>query len=438
MSHTQTPFTLSSFSKAILHVDGDSFFVGCEIAQNPQLRGKPVVTGAERGIASAVSYEGKKLGIKRGMSISEIKKVCPSVIVLPSDYETYSLYSKRMYEIVRRWTPAVEEYSIDECFADLTGLRRVHHMSYPEIAERIKHELKVELGVTFSVGLAPTKVLAKVASKWNKPNGLTIIRGKNAHTYLKNLTTLDIWGIGPMTAAFLRKHNIITAFDFATAPEAWVRTNLSKPFQEVWDELRTKQIYNIDTERKTSYQSISKTKTFTPASKDPDYVFAQLSKNIENACIKARRYSLSANRVFIFLKTQEFRHRGIEIRLDTATNAPSEIARYAEANFWKIYRSEERYRSTGVVLSEFEESGRKQLDLFGSSRQSNALVSVFQSIDELDTRYGKHTVFLGSSFQAVKPRGLSDRGRAGERRRETFKGETRRRRVALATLGNVQ
>ena len=108
------PLTLRSFARAIVHIDADAFFASCEQAVNPTLKGKPVVTGKERGIASAVSYEAN--GVKRGMTIREIKQLCPDAIHLPSDYETYSLFS-RMFAIVRRYTPDVEEYSIDECFA---------------------------------------------------------------------------------------------------------------------------------------------------------------------------------------------------------------------------------------------------------------------------------------------------------------------------------
>ncbi|MCK4799371.1 DNA polymerase IV, partial [Candidatus Parcubacteria bacterium] len=146
---------LFDFPRAIIHIDGDSFFVSCEIAKNPKLKGKPVVTGLERGIVSALSYEAKEKGVKRAMRIDEVKKICPDAIFLSSDYETYSLFSLRMYNIVRRYTPAVEEYSIDECFADLTGLRRSLGMSYENMASKIKNELDSELGITFSVGLAP-------------------------------------------------------------------------------------------------------------------------------------------------------------------------------------------------------------------------------------------------------------------------------------------
>jgi nucleotidyltransferase/DNA polymerase involved in DNA repair len=139
-----------------------------------KLKGQPVITGKERGIASAVSYEAKALGIKCGMSIREIKQICPDIIHLPSDYETYSLFSQRMFAIVRRYTSEVEEYSIDECFTELTGLRRPLRMSYEAMAARIKQDLERELGLTFSIGLAPTKVVAKIASRWYKPAGLTI------------------------------------------------------------------------------------------------------------------------------------------------------------------------------------------------------------------------------------------------------------------------
>src|SRR5256885_14875760 len=124
-----------------------------------------------------MSYEAKAHGVTRGMRLFDIKRRCPDAIILPSDYETYSLLSQRLFAIVRRYTPEVEEYSIDEVFADLTGLRRPLRMSYEQMAAKIKRELDTELGFTFSVGLAPNKVLAKIASKGQRPSGLTAIPG---------------------------------------------------------------------------------------------------------------------------------------------------------------------------------------------------------------------------------------------------------------------
>ena len=130
------PLSIDSFPRAILHIDGDAFFASCEQARNPSFKGKPLITGKERGIASSLSYEAKDAGAKRGMRLSEIKKLCPGVIILPSDYETYSLLSKRFFAIVRRFTNEVEEYSIDECFADLTGLQAsTQNELYPDSRE---------------------------------------------------------------------------------------------------------------------------------------------------------------------------------------------------------------------------------------------------------------------------------------------------------------
>jgi DNA polymerase-4 len=283
-----TILSLNQFPRAIAHIDGDAFFASVEQAMDPRLRGRPVVTGKERGIASSMSYEAKARGVTRGMPLHEIRRLCPECVILPSDYETYSLFSVRMFDIVRRYTEDVEEYSIDECFADLTGLRRSLKMTYREMAERIKADLDGELGMTFSVGLAPTKVLAKIGSKWKKPSGLTVIFGRHIEEYLAALPVEKVWGIGPQTSAFLAKHRIMTALDYARRDEAWVKRHLSKPYQEIWHELRGTPIYPVMVAKKTEYKSIGKTKTFTPPSTDRAFVLAQLPKNVENACIKAR------------------------------------------------------------------------------------------------------------------------------------------------------
>src|SRR3989344_7276370 len=327
------------FPRAILHIDGDAFFAACEVAKNPSLRGKPVVTGKERGIVSAATYEAKRLGIKRGVSLSDVKKICPEAIILPSDYETYSLFSQRMYAIVRRYSPAVEEYGIDECFVDLTGLRRSLRMPYPSMASAIKRDLSRELGITFSLGLSATKVLAKLGSKWKKPDGLTAIPLRDARAYLAKTKTETVWGIGHNTAAYLQKFGITTALQFADRDEAWVRKMLSKPYFELWKELNGEVVLELVTEHKSTYRSIQKTKTFTPPSKDRDFVFSQLSKNVENACIKARRWNIATTEIVFFLKTQDFHYHACEVKLSNATNVPQDIMRAVSEYFAKTYRT---------------------------------------------------------------------------------------------------
>lgn len=436
------PHLLHSFPKAILHIDGDAFFASCEQSLHPELRGKPVITGRERGIAASVSYEAKARGVLRGMPIHEIKKICPDVIWLPSDYETYSLLSKRFYDIVRRYTSDVEEYGIDECFADITGLRRPLRKSYPDIAAAVQYELSRELGCTFSIGLSCTKVLAKLGSKWKKPFGLTVMPTRSIPDFLAQTPVEKLWGIGPQTTALLNKYRIVTALDFAQRSEDWVKDNLSKPFYEIWQELNCKSVMPLVLAEKESYYSIQKFKTFTPPSTDRAFVFSQLSKNIENACIKVRRYHQAAKEVVFCLRTQDFRNYGLSVKLSRQSNFAHEIVKVAESVFDELYRPNVLYRQTGVVLAGLTTDEQPQLDLFGSHLKAEAWSRVYEGIDDLAAKFGKHTVFLGSSFsaqarpyQAVgpgnRPQHVGSRGDQPVRKVELFKGESSRRRIGI-------
>jgi DNA polymerase IV len=433
------PLSIDSFPRAILHIDGDAFFASCEQSRNPSYKGKPLITGKERGIASSLSYEAKALGVKRGMRLSDIKKLCPNVIILPSDYETYSLLSKRLYDIVRRYTNEVEEYSIDECFADLTGLRRPLRMSYSQIAERIQRDLSVELGFTFSAGLGPNKIIAKIGSKWKKPSGFTVIAAKKIHLYLEHLPVEKVWGIGSQTSAYLNQNRVYTALEFARLQESWIKRHLTKPFYEIWQELNGRFVLPLDTKEKEDYASIQKTKTFTPPSRDPVFVFSQLSKNVENACMKARRYHLEAKKLYFFIKTQDFNYRGVEIKLNQGSILPNDLIKLIRPVFEDIFDQAYEYRATGICLFKLSTIGNMQLDLFGEALRIEKFSKIFESVDTIRERYGKHTVCLGTSFIANKfAAHLNERGDISERSKALLPGETTRKRLGIPMfLGEV-
>lgn len=193
------------------------------------LKGKQLLLEVNEVLLPVPAILAKKLGIKRGVPLHEARKICPELIVLPSDYETYSLFSQRMFDIMRRFTPDVEEYSIDEAFSDITGMRRVLRSSYEEIVVKMKKEIERELGITVSVGLSITKVLAKVASKHQKPAGITIIKGRDIAEYLCNLPVEKVWGTGNATTNYLAKMHIHYALEFARLPEKTVRNKFTKP-----------------------------------------------------------------------------------------------------------------------------------------------------------------------------------------------------------------
>ena len=402
--------------RQIVHFDGDSFFASVEMALNYKLRGLPVVTGAERGAATSASYEAKRLGITRSMTMKQIKELCPTVVVVNSDYRAYAIFAHRMYRIVRRFTPMVEEYSVDECFADITGLDKVYSVSYEEVAVMIKNKLQEALGITFGVGLAPTKVLAKAASKYHKPAGFTHISLQNRREYLATIPIGAVWGIGSATAALLQGLGIATALDFADKPIEWLQAHhMHKLHRALWYELNGTLVHELSLAPTELVQSIIKSRTFTPPSKNKAFVYSQLAKNIERACEKARLHGLRARAVTVMLKTQAFTYGRVELTLPVATADPRDVLRVLTPHFDKLYRARVEYRATGITLRGLVPEAEFTPDLFGEGDKTVRNLPVLASIDTINRRYGNQSIFLGASMQAVNYREKSRASRAAKR-----------------------
>jgi len=393
-------FSVHSWSQAIAHLDADAFFVSCEQASAPALKGKCVAVGKERGIIIALSYEAKAKGVKRGMFVSEAKRICPGIIVLDSNHETYGLFSVRMFEILKRFSPKIEEYSIDEAFIDLTGLRRLYSCSYEEIALKIQNTIEKELSISVSIGISITKVLAKIASKYKKPHGITAIPGNEIHLYLQNILVEDIWGIGPNTASLLKKFDIKTALDFALKNESFVKKYLSKPYIQIYNELRGKP--SIEFIEKISPKSISKAKSFYPPSDKESFIFSELLKNLELSCAKARRFNLAASKLSIFLKTSDFQIFSAEAKLSSPSAVPLMLTECLREVFLKIYKPERAYRQTCVVLSGLTE--KVQYSLFDDISKIEKIISVYDAVDDINRRFGRNSVHLGASSDSYSPK----------------------------------
>jgi DNA polymerase IV len=429
------PILISSWPNAILHLDGDAFFASCEQAIHPELKGKPVITGKERNIVASMSYEAKALGIKRATAIWEAKQICPQAIILPSDYETYSLMSKKMFSVMKRFSPMVEEASIDEGFADLKGLRRLYHTNYVEIAKKIRETIEQELDLPISAGLSLTKTLAKLCTKFKKPRGFTWVRGRAIHEFLKQIPAGDVCGIGPNTTALLKKQGVYTAFDYVKRPERWAKQLLGKIGVELWRELRGDMVYTLNAEAKASYQSISKTKTFTPPSSDYHYVKAQLFRNAESAFIKLRRHRLRAKRIVIYLKTQDFKGSAMQADLNHATVSPIEAFPLIENLFQRIIVPHTLYRSTGAILSNIEDDNGLQFELFEDPVRMIHMRQLSKQIDEISAHYGKHTVHSGTGLylgvNARKSRLENPRNTLPQRKADLLSGETFRQHLQI-------
>jgi len=211
---------MKGWDRIILHIDMDAFFAAIEIMRHPEYRGKPVVVGGrgnprERGVVSTASYEARQYGIRSAMPLREAYRRCPHAIFLPVDHSTYAQYSARVMDILRRFSPLVEVIGLDEAFLDITN----SPLGSPEeIARSIKEMIRKETGLTASIGIAPNKLLAKIASDMNKPDGLTVIRPEEVASILEGLPTSRLWGIGPKTEARLRQVGIHTVGQLARTP----------------------------------------------------------------------------------------------------------------------------------------------------------------------------------------------------------------------------
>lgn len=442
--------TLSSYLRAIAHIDCDAFFASCEQARNPRLKGLPVATGEERGIVSCASYEAKKLGISRAIRLSEAKRLCPRLVVLPSDYELYSIYSERIFAIIRKYTPDIEEYSIDEAFCDLTGLRRLYRTSYPQIIFQIKQEIQKTLDITVSAGLSLSKTLAKICSKQNKPDGFLAVPGYQLHEFLPGVALSRVCGFGPNTVELLQKNGIKNVFDYVRRPQAFAEKLLGKIGVELWLELRGEAVYRIAAEEKSGYLSISKTKTFMPASSDKDFVKGQLMRNLESACIKLRRHNLSAKRLTIYLRKEDFSACGLEGCINRHSSSPLDFTRACSELFERAYAQGVSYRATGVIFSDILAEGADTNDLFEDPVRIEKIHKIGNIIDEINSTYGKHTLHIASTNIVKKTGDASrffekqntetspavsvSRNNLAWRKKELLKGETFRKRLGIPLL----
>ena len=421
---------IKSWPQAIAHLDADAFFVGVEQALHPELKGKSVITGAERGMVIALSYEAKACGVKRGMPVSEVTHICPDCILLPTDYESCLLFSKRIFTILKQYTPCIEEYSIDEGFFDLTGTRRMHHKDYKEIAKDIQQTIYQELGLSVSIGVSLSKSLAKLCSQLRKPAGITAVKGRHIHLLLNNTPLEKVWGFGPNTVALLQKHGLKTALDFVRKPCEWADRLLGKVGREIWLELQGCYTYRVQPHKKTAQASIQKMQTFAPASKDYAYVKARALRNLESACSKARHMNLAAKRLSITLRTQQFDDFSIGIKLTRASASPLELNEAFNYLFAEAYKPGCKYRATGITLAELDGNSSLQFGLFENNQRTANNIHMFEAVDTLANKFGKDTVFLAdglqlkNSVQVTKP----------ERQKKHLPGENAKQRIGMPLL----
>ena len=384
-----------------LHADGDSFFVSCEVSIHPELKGLPVIVGGDRGIAVAMSKEAKAIGITRGMPVFRIKKDFPEVIILSHHFDLYEDIANRMHQVLSSYFKTIEVYSIDECFALVEPCEVKYFGSEKKLLTELKNEIEKTLNVTYSIGLARTKVLAKQASKLEKPAGLVMLLNKEDETRALKATQIeDVWGIGRRTAPSLRKLGINNAYDFVKYPEEKIIDNFSKPLLVLKRELGGEAIMevenNIDPRDQKSIQSTS---TFHPTSTDPKIIWREIAENTEHACENARELHLVSNKISFFVKTSEFKYYTDEVKLADYTADPGYILNTIESKLLKILPKRKTIRSTGIILHNLIREEDVPMDLFGKQNKSLKNIAIEEVADKIRKKYGDDAIKHASSLR---------------------------------------
>jgi DNA polymerase-4 len=214
--------------RRIVHIDMDAFYASVEQRDRTELKGRPIAVGGDpkgRGVVCAASYEARAFGVRSAMAMARAIRLCPDLVIVPPDFGRYQLASQQVFEIFRRVTPLVEPLSLDEAYLDVTDNHWCETLGR-NVARRIKDAIREEVGLTASAGVAPNKFLAKIASGWKKPDGLTVIAPDRVESFLQRLPVDALWGVGPVTARKLRALGIERLVDVRMADEATLRERL--------------------------------------------------------------------------------------------------------------------------------------------------------------------------------------------------------------------
>ncbi|MEO8606121.1 MAG: DNA polymerase IV [bacterium] len=386
----------ASTPRTILHADLDAFYAAVEVRERPELAGKPVVVGADprggrgRGVVTAASYEARAFGVHSALPISQAWRRCPQAVYLRPRMRLYAQASKQFMAILGRYTDLVEPLSIDEAFLDVTGSRALFGDG-AAIAAQIKAAVRAEERLTASIGVAPNKFLAKIASDLRKPDGLVVVPTDGVAEFLAALPVQRLWGAGPRALAGFRRLGVATIGQAARLSAA----RLSEEFGEALGAHFHRLAHGVDERRVDPDQarkSVGRETTFGEDVADRDAVAQTLLGLVEEVARRLRRAGLRGRVVHLKLRTADFatvtRQRALPAPADT-TDAiwPAACELFAKAD-----TTRQAIRLVGVSLSDFD--GEAQLGLFASERDGKQR-RVARAVDALVARFGESVVRRG-------------------------------------------
>lgn len=379
--------TQPNIRRRIVHVDMDAFFASVEQRDRPELRGKPVVVGADpqggrgRGVVSAASYEARRFGIHSALPISQAYRACPTAIFLPPRFEAYSEASTQIMEVLGGFSPLVEPVSIDEAFLDCSGTDELFGTDQ-QLGAAIKAAITAATDLNCSVGIAPNKFIAKVASDLNKPNGLAICAPGKEQEFLAPLPVKALWGAGPKTVAKLASLGCVTVADVARLPESTLVNKLGQQGSHLHRISRGMDARAVQPGHQR--KSISEERTFGDDSDNPDQLRQVLLAISDHLARRMRALRIRGRTMHFKIRLEGFETFVRSRTVPEPISARTALFEFATAELAAFNRRGKRVRLLGIGVSNLSEPpATEQMSLFRSSSDEADTV-----LDGLKERFG--------------------------------------------------
>jgi DNA polymerase-4 len=376
---------LLSKDRHIAHFDLDAFFVSVETLRNPKFRGKPLLVGggSDRGVVAACSYEARKFGIHSAMPMKIARRLCPEAIIVKSDMEAYSKYSRLVTDVIKDTVPVFEKASIDEFYIDLTGMDKFFGCLH--FTDQLKKKINKESGLPISWGLASNKLISKVATNEVKPNGQLEIPFGNEKSFLAPLSIIKIPGVGKETGYKLLKMGVETVKVLSEIPMEMMENLLGKPGIDLW-----RKANGIDETPVLPYheqKSISTESTFQTDTIDTHFLHSQLVRMTEEIAFQLRQQNKLTGCLTVKVRYSNFETFTKQITIPY-TNADHVLLQTAKELFNKLYERRLLIRLLGIRFTHLI-PGNYQISLFEDTQE---MIKLYQAIDSVKKRFGEKTL----------------------------------------------
>lgn len=401
-------------SRVILHLDMDAFFASVEQRDFPQLRGKPVLVGGgrggegKRGVVTTASYEARVFGCRSAMPMAQARRLCPQAIVQPVRMDVYSEASDLVMDIVRELSPLVQPVSIDEAFADVSGVLHLHGCPRGAseakqfeagklIAKKIKALVRQRVNLPCSVGLGSNRSLAKIASDMGKPDGLAVIEQSRAIEILGPMKVGVLYTLGPKTQAVLEARGIRTVADLRKLGQAAIEREFGESGRFWWDLAHGRDQREVYAERDDA-KSISKERTFSEDVADPERLHQVLAAEVEDSARRLRAQGLKSRRITLKLRLSDFSTFTRSRTLDESTDQTKELLAAARCilDEW-LLEQRGSIRLLGAGLGEL--TRQTQLELFAPPKAAAKASKTDAVADAIVERFGRKAILRGGSLE---------------------------------------